>query len=108
MLIAKFIPGLAIIAPPLASAKRIGWPRFIALTISSSVLWVGFTELYYIMQTGAKPIIVNVRSPTAHDLDPRGIPGARLLHGGLDAWVAPGYAAGIVEAEPRKTQGGVR
>ena len=42
LVIAKFIPGLAIIAPPLAGALRIGWPRFIVLTIASGVLWVGF------------------------------------------------------------------
>src|SRR6202020_313479 len=97
-------------------------------------------ELYDIIQAGAAPIIVDVRSSTARALDPRGIPGAlhitldevarslkdlprdrdivlycacpseasaarvarvllshgfkkvRPLHGGLDAWVAAGYA----------------
>jgi membrane protein DedA with SNARE-associated domain len=38
---AKFIPGLAIIAPPMAGAMRIGWLRFILLTTCASVLWVG-------------------------------------------------------------------
>ena len=42
LVIAKFIPGLAIIAPPLAGAMRIGWPRFVALTSASGMLWVGF------------------------------------------------------------------
>ncbi len=208
LVIAKFIPGLAIIAPPLAGALRIGWPRFITLTIASGVLWVGFAlavgmlfktqiavilanldafgstaafiigaalglyllykwwererfyrslrmaridvaDLYDIMQTGAKPIVVDVRSATARALDPRGIPGAlfvpmesvathladlprdadiilycacpseataarvaqllikhgfkkvRPLHGGLDAWVAAGYAVVAVEPESR-------
>ena len=206
LVIAKFIPGLAIIAPPLAGALRIGWPRFIVLTIASGVLWVGFalaagmlfksqiaavlanldafgstaaliigaalalyvlykwwererfykslrmaridvSDLYDIMLTGAKPVIVDVRSSTARALDPRGIPGAlyipmdnvaqhlvdlprdgdiilycacpseataarvaqllmkhgfkkvRPLHGGLDAWVAAGYAVVAVESE---------
>jgi membrane protein DedA with SNARE-associated domain/rhodanese-related sulfurtransferase len=215
LVIAKFIPGLAIIAPPLAGALRIGWPRFIVLTIASGVLWVGFalaagmlfksqiaavlaeldafgstaaliigaalalyllykwwererfykslrmaridvSDLYDIMLTGAKPIIVDVRSPTARALDPRGIPGAlyipmdnvaqhladlprdaeiilycacpseataarvaqllmkhgfkkvRPLHGGLDAWVAAGYAVVAVEPEIHEAQGGVR
>jgi membrane protein DedA with SNARE-associated domain/rhodanese-related sulfurtransferase len=206
LVIAKFIPGLAIIAPPLAGALRIGWPRFIVLTIASGVLWVGFalaagmlfksqiaavlanldafgstaaliigaalalyvlykwwererfykslrmaridvSDLYDIMLTGAKPVIVDVRSSTARALDPRGIPGAlyipmdnvaqhlvdlprdgdiilycacpseataarvaqllmkhgfkkvRPLHGGLDAWVAAGYAVVAVEPE---------
>jgi len=41
LVIAKFIPGLAIIAPPLAGAMRIGWPRFVFLSACSAVLWVG-------------------------------------------------------------------
>ena len=41
LVIAKFIPGLAIIAPPLAGAMRIGWGRFIALSTASAALWVG-------------------------------------------------------------------
>jgi membrane protein DedA with SNARE-associated domain/rhodanese-related sulfurtransferase len=206
LVIAKFIPGLAIIAPPLAGAMRIGWLRFIALAAASAILWVGSAvaagvlfkaqiavllihlgdigsaagmliaaalllfilykwqerarfyaalrmaridvgELYDIIQAGAKPIIVDVRSATARDLDPRGIPGAlhitfeevakhlkdlprdrdivlycacpseasaarvarvllnhgfkkvRPLHGGLDAWVAAGYAVVAIAPE---------
>lgn len=41
LVIAKFVPGLAIIAPPLAGAMRIGWPRFIALSTAGAILWVG-------------------------------------------------------------------
>src|SRR6204780_4730864 len=41
LVIAKFIPGLAIIAPPLAGALRIGWPRFIFLSTAGAMLWVG-------------------------------------------------------------------
>jgi membrane protein DedA with SNARE-associated domain/rhodanese-related sulfurtransferase len=41
LLVAKFIPGLAIIAPPLAGAMRIGWGRFIALSTAGAALWVG-------------------------------------------------------------------
>jgi membrane protein DedA with SNARE-associated domain/rhodanese-related sulfurtransferase len=199
LVIAKFIPGLATIAPPLAGAMRIGWLRFIGLTIASAMLWVGtalvvgmlfkdqiaallihlgdiggvaaviigialalyiaykwwerfrffkslrmarinVAELYELVQAGAEPIIVDVRSPTARALAPHWIPGAlhvpiedvakhiadlprdreiilycacpseasaarvarilmnhgfrkvRPLHGGLDAWVAAGYA----------------
>jgi membrane protein DedA with SNARE-associated domain/rhodanese-related sulfurtransferase len=142
LLIAKFIPGLAIIAPPLAGAMRIGWPRFIALSTAGAALWVGSAlaagmlfkaqvavllihlgqigsvaaltigvalaayiafkwwersrfydslrmarievgELYELLQAGAQPIIVDVRSPTARALEPRWIPGA--LHVPLDA-----------------------
>jgi membrane protein DedA with SNARE-associated domain/rhodanese-related sulfurtransferase len=42
LVIAKFIPGLAIIAPPMAGAMRIGWPRFVLLSTCAAVLWVGF------------------------------------------------------------------
>jgi membrane protein DedA with SNARE-associated domain/rhodanese-related sulfurtransferase len=199
LVVAKFIPGLAIIAPPMAGAMRIGWPKFLALSTASGVLWVGsalvagmlfrtqieallvriddigsllllmagcalalyvgykwwererfyrslrmarigVAELYELMEAGAKPVIVDVRSPTARALEPTWIPGSlhvplddvtnrlkdlprdrdiilycacpseasaarvarillnqgfkkvRPLHGGLDAWVAAGYA----------------
>ena len=136
LLVAKFIPGLAIIAPPLAGALRIGWPRFFGLSTAGSLLWVGsalvagmlfrtqiegflvrvdsfgsiaaaaaavalalyvgykwverlrfyrslrmaridVNELYELMQSGAVPIIVDVRSSTAHALQPVSIPGAQ-------------------------------
>jgi membrane protein DedA with SNARE-associated domain/rhodanese-related sulfurtransferase len=199
LIIAKFVPGLAIIAPPLAGAMRIGWLRFIALSTCAAVLWVGagllagtlfksqiarllehladvgsvagagaaillsgyiaykwwersrfykmlrmarisVADLYALMQAGAAPTVVDVRSFTARELEPRWIPGAlhvplqdvsshlkdlprdreiilyctcpseataarvakilmnhgfkkvRPLYGGLDAWVAAGYA----------------
>jgi membrane protein DedA with SNARE-associated domain/rhodanese-related sulfurtransferase len=205
LIIAKFVPGLAIIAPPLAGAMRIGWLRFLALSIASAVLWVGAAlaagvlfksqiegllirfddigrvaalvlgtalaayvaykwwerrqfyaslrmarisvdELYELLQAGAKPVVVDVRSATARALEPHFIPGAlniplddvathiadlprdreiilycacpseasaarvarilmnhgfkkvRPLHGGLDAWVAAGYA--VVAVNP--------
>ena len=41
LVIAKFVPGLATIAPPLAGAMRIGWLRFIGLSALAAVLWVG-------------------------------------------------------------------
>jgi len=136
LVIAKFVPGLAIIAPPLAGAMRIGWRKFIVLSTLSAAVWVGsgiaagmlfrsqidklllhldrfgglaglviagvlagyiafkwwerarfykllrmarisVPELYELIQTGAQPIIVDVRSPTAKSLEPRSIPGAR-------------------------------
>jgi membrane protein DedA with SNARE-associated domain/rhodanese-related sulfurtransferase len=135
LVIAKFVPGLAIIAPPLAGALRIGWPRFILLSTVGAGLWVGsgliagmlfqsqidrllahldrigsvaglvaagllaayiafkwwertrfykslkmarinVEDLYGLMQSGAAPIIIDVRSPTARALEPRFIPGA--------------------------------
>ena len=203
LVIAKFIPGLAIIAPPMAGAMRIGWPRFVFLSTCSAVLWagsalgagalfksqiarllahlqefgsitgmglmlllaayiaskwwerrrfyrllrmarIGVAELYALIHAGASPLIIDVRSSTARQLEPRWIPGAlhvplqdvahhlkelprdrdiilyctcpseasaarvakilmnhgfkrvRPLNGGLDAWVAAGYA--VVEA----------
>jgi membrane protein DedA with SNARE-associated domain/rhodanese-related sulfurtransferase len=199
LVIAKFVPGLAIIAPPLAGAMRIGWLRFIFLSTCAAALWVGaglcagvllksqiarvlenlsaigsaagagvivllgayiaykwwersrfykmlrmarinVADLYELIQAGASPVIVDVRSITARALEPRWIPGAlhvplqdvarrlkdlprdrdivlyctcpseasaarvakilmnhgfkrvRPLYGGLDAWVAAGYA----------------
>ncbi len=41
LVIAKFVPGLATIAPPLAGAMRIGWLRFVALSTLAAMLWVG-------------------------------------------------------------------
>ncbi len=200
LIIAKFVPGLAIIAPPLAGALRIGWARFIFLSTLSAILWVGtglvagmlfrtqveallinldrfgslagflaalllagyiaykwwertrfykmlrmarisVDDLYGLMQSGAAPVVVDVRSHTARNLEPRWIPGAihvplddvarhlkdlprdrdiilyctcpseasaarvarilmnhgfqrvRPLSGGLEAWLAAGYAA---------------
>jgi membrane protein DedA with SNARE-associated domain/rhodanese-related sulfurtransferase len=199
LIIAKFVPGLAIIAPPMAGALRIGWLRFVVLSSLGAVLWVGaaliagvlfksqiarllehlsaigsiagagaaillaayiafkwwernrfykmlrmarisVADLYALMEAGASPVIIDVRSFTARELEPRWIPGAlhvplhdvahrlkelprdrdiilyctcpseasaarvakilmnhgfkrvRPLYGGLDAWVAAGYA----------------
>ena len=205
LVIAKFVPGLSIIAPPLAGALRIGWLRFIVLSTLGAILWAGgwlaagvlfksqidallgqldriggiagliaagllaayiafkwwermrffetlrmarirVEDLYELIQSGAAPIIIDVRSVTARALEPRSIPGAlhvplqeagrhlqdlprdrdiilycscpseasaarvakllmnhgfakvRPLHGGLDAWIAAGYAVAPVVA----------
>jgi len=138
LVIAKFVPGLAIIAPPLAGAMRIGWRKFIVLSTLSAAIWVGsgiaagmlfrsqidklllhldrfgafagiiiagllagyiafkwwerarfyrllrmarisVPELYDLIQTGAQPVIVDVRSHTAKSVEPRSIPGARHI-----------------------------
>jgi len=135
LIIAKFVPGLAIIAPPMAGALRIGWLRFILLSCAAALLWVGAAllagvlfnaqiarllehlsgfgslagavvalllvayigykwwertrfykmlrmarisvgDLYELIRSGAKPVIVDVRSSTARELEPRWIPGA--------------------------------
>ncbi|HUL48095.1 MAG TPA: DedA family protein/thiosulfate sulfurtransferase GlpE [Steroidobacteraceae bacterium] len=41
LLIAKFVPGLALIAPPLAGATRMQFGRFIAFSAVGAALWVG-------------------------------------------------------------------
>jgi membrane protein DedA with SNARE-associated domain/rhodanese-related sulfurtransferase len=135
LVIAKFVPGLAIIAPPMAGAMRIGWPRFFLLSACGAALWVGFglgagmlfksqigrllehlsevgsaagagvvlllaayiaykwwqrnrfykmlrmaritvADLYELIVAGASPLIIDVRSITARELEPRWIPGA--------------------------------
>jgi rhodanese-related sulfurtransferase len=142
LLIAKFVPGLATIAPPLAGATRIGWQRFLLFNTLGGALWVGtwlgggillgphverllrrldeigsiavviiiallaayiafkwwerrrffkmlrmarisVDALYRLIDAGAKPVIVDVRSQTARALEPRRIPGA--LHVPLHA-----------------------
>ncbi len=142
LLVAKFVPGLAIIAPPLAGAMRIGWLRFLTLSAVGAAIWVGFgltagalfrsqievllarmghfgtvagtavvvvlgayivykwlerlrfyrtlrmarinvTDLYELIQAGAQPSIIDVRSSTARALEPRWIPGA--IHVPLEA-----------------------
>ncbi|HEY2145437.1 MAG TPA: DedA family protein/thiosulfate sulfurtransferase GlpE, partial [Steroidobacteraceae bacterium] len=135
LVIAKFVPGLATIAPPMAGAMRIGWLRFVFLSTLAAMLWTGAAlsagvlfrtqieglfayfdrigsivfllasivigayvaykwwerkrfyktlrmarisvpELYALIQQGAQPMIIDVRSPTARALEPYWIPGA--------------------------------
>src|SRR6202451_3722203 len=130
LIIAKFVPGLSTIAPPMAGAMRIGWLRFIFLSTLSAALWVGaalvagivfssqiegllqnlerigsvtvagalillgayiafkwwerrrffrelrmarisVSELYGLIQAGANPVIIDVRSPSARALEPQ-------------------------------------
>lgn len=135
LLVAKFIPGLALIAPPLAGATRMAWLRFLVFSSLGACAWVGVTvmggmlfrrqielilphlaeygvraglligtvlvlyvgykwwqrlrfysvlrmaridvaELHRMLGEGVAPLVVDVRSSTAFDLDPRRIPGA--------------------------------
>jgi membrane protein DedA with SNARE-associated domain/rhodanese-related sulfurtransferase len=199
LIVAKFVPGLSLIAPPLAGALRMGFARFIVFSLIGSTLWSGaalvigmlvhsqverllprlaalgsrvvlilalllaayiafrwwerrrfyaaldvarisVAELHAQIESGAAPVVVDVRSNTAQTLQHRRIPGAlhvpvqdvgrhvstlprdreiifyctcpneasaaqaarllmrhgfrhvRPLHGGLDAWIAAGYA----------------
>jgi membrane protein DedA with SNARE-associated domain/rhodanese-related sulfurtransferase len=135
LLVAKFVPGLSIIAPPLAGATRMGWMRFLSFSSLGAALWVGSglgagvllktqietllphlksagtiagilfaatlaayigfkwwqrrrfygvlrmarisaAELYELIDAGAAPLIVDVRTATAWALEPQWIPGA--------------------------------
>ena len=41
LIVAKFIPGLALVAPPLAGATRMGAVRFVLYSLLGGSLWVG-------------------------------------------------------------------
>jgi membrane protein DedA with SNARE-associated domain/rhodanese-related sulfurtransferase len=41
LLVAKFVPGLALIAPPLAGATKMHWLRFLVFSTLGSAAWVG-------------------------------------------------------------------
>jgi len=135
LIVAKFVPGLSLIAPPLAGATHMGWLRFIVYSTLGAAAWVGVAllggmlfrrqieellprvadfgltalsvfgallvvyvaykwwerrrfysvlrmsqievgALWELMATPPPPLIVDVRSPTAVQLEPRRIPGA--------------------------------
>jgi membrane protein DedA with SNARE-associated domain/rhodanese-related sulfurtransferase len=135
LVISKFIPGLATLAPPMAGAMRMGWTRFLFLSTLGAMLWVGaalgagvvfktqidellahfariggtalaatllvlgvyvgykwiersrfykmlrmarisVAELHELIQSGTEPLIIDVRSQTARNLEPHWIPGA--------------------------------
>ncbi|HTK99502.1 MAG TPA: DedA family protein/thiosulfate sulfurtransferase GlpE [Pseudomonadales bacterium] len=143
LVVAKFVPGLATIAPPLAGATHIGWPRFLVFNTAGAALWVvvglgvgvvfnaqieramlwlestgsyalgivvallavyvaykwwerrafyaelrmariGVDELYRLIDEGADPVVVDVRTTTARTVEPRQIPGS--LHVPLEAF----------------------
>lgn len=37
--IGRFVPGVSLVAPPLAGAAGMGWPRFVALDAAGAALW---------------------------------------------------------------------
>jgi len=45
LLVAKFVPGLALIAPPLAGATKMAWLRFLVFSTFGSAAWVGVAIL---------------------------------------------------------------
>jgi membrane protein DedA with SNARE-associated domain/rhodanese-related sulfurtransferase len=40
LLFAKFVPGIALLAPPLAGATRVGWIRYLVFNTAGGALWV--------------------------------------------------------------------
>ncbi len=135
LIVAKFVPGLSLIAPPLAGATHMAWLRFLVYSALGSSAWVGIAilggmlfrrqieqlmphiadfgvaavsvfcvllvayiaykwwermrfysvlrmaqievgDLFRMMGTPPPPLIIDVRSPTAIQLEPRRIPGA--------------------------------
>lgn len=135
LIVAKFVPGLSLIAPPLAGATRMSWLRFVAYSTLGASAWVGVAlmggmlfrrqieallprvadfglaavsvfcvvlvayvgykwwermrfysvlrmaqitvgELQKLLATAPPPLIVDVRSSTAVQLEPRRIPGS--------------------------------
>jgi membrane protein DedA with SNARE-associated domain/rhodanese-related sulfurtransferase len=135
LLIAKFVPGISLMAPPLAGATRVGWLPFLLFNTTGGALWVAaglvggmllgsqiesllerlqnfggvavivigallaayiafkwwerrrfyamlrmarisVDELYRLIDAGAAPLVVDVRSATARAIEPRHIPGA--------------------------------
>ena len=45
MLLAKFVPGFATVAPPLAGAMRISCPSFLGYSAIGAALWAGAAAL---------------------------------------------------------------
>jgi membrane protein DedA with SNARE-associated domain/rhodanese-related sulfurtransferase len=45
LVVAKFVPGLSMVAPPLAGATRMGFMRFALLSLLGAALWVGAAVL---------------------------------------------------------------
>jgi membrane protein DedA with SNARE-associated domain/rhodanese-related sulfurtransferase len=45
LLVAKFVPGLSLVAPPLAGATRMPWLRFLVFTAMGSTAWLGVVIL---------------------------------------------------------------
>ena len=148
LIFAKFIPGFATVAPPLAGALRIGLGPFLAYSAISAALWSGLAagagmlfyrqidwalakltamgvyalvliitalilfvavkwwerrrffkvlrmarvsvaELCRMIEEGLAPVVVDVRSASAREIDPRRVPGSIAVDiANLDAHVA--------------------
>ena len=148
LIFAKFIPGFATVAPPLAGAMRITLVPFLAYSAAGAALWSGIAagagmvfylqidwalarltamgthalvllgfalllfiavkwwerrrffkvlrmarvsvaELYRMMEDGLAPVVVDVRSASAREIDPRRVPGSIVVDiANIDAHLA--------------------
>jgi membrane protein DedA with SNARE-associated domain/rhodanese-related sulfurtransferase len=52
LIIAKFVPGLGLVAPPLAGATRMPAGRFLAYSLLAALLWVGAAMLLGVLLRG--------------------------------------------------------
>lgn len=62
LVVSKFVPGLGLIAPPLAGALRMRWTTFVALSTLGSTLWVA---LFFLLGALLTPEIEALR-PYVH------------------------------------------
>jgi membrane protein DedA with SNARE-associated domain/rhodanese-related sulfurtransferase len=81
IVVGKFVPGLATIAPPLAGALRMGLPRFLGLSAAAASLWVA---AYVAAGMLLKPQI-DWLLPRAARL---GVPTAALIGSALGCYIA--------------------
>jgi membrane protein DedA with SNARE-associated domain len=52
LVVAKFVPGLSTVAPPLAGIFKVPWPRFLAFDTLGTLVWVGaFTGIGYLFSS---------------------------------------------------------
>ncbi|HWP34146.1 MAG TPA: VTT domain-containing protein [Thermodesulfobacteriota bacterium] len=80
LLVAKFLPGVGALAPPLAGALGVRIGRFLAYDGAGAVLWAGsYTGLGYLFRNRLDAIAATVAA-TGHTL-------AAALAGGLGAYV---------------------
>jgi membrane protein DedA with SNARE-associated domain len=81
LLIAKFVPGLSTVAPPLAGVFRVRFVRFAAFDAAGALLWVGtFVGLGFVFQSELERIAVQATA--------LGSSLFAIVLGGLGLWIA--------------------
>ena len=54
-LVGRFVPGVSLVAPPIAGALGMSWPKFLALTALGAALWAGIVIL---IGVAFRPVLV--------------------------------------------------